>query len=333
MGWRTLLPAGLRGLVRRALGPFPRHRRRLTRPHDDWSIGIIRGVAPLSLSAEGVANPVLTREDVTDRRAAFVADPFLLRRAGQWFLFFELYNRGTDRGEIAVATSQDALRWSYGGVVLAEPFHLSYPNVFEWEGEVYMVPESGQAGQVRLYQARRFPRRWKYLGPLLEGGVFVDPSLFRHAGRWWMLVESNPEPRRWDTLRLYGADDLRGPWSEHRCSPICRLANGARPAGRVVHIDGRPIRFAQVCEPDYGTAVRAFEIVELSNETYEEREVTPPGFLGPGAEAWRSTGMHHVDAVELEDGRWIAAVDGCGRRASGAAAAPTGRVARGEVDS
>jgi hypothetical protein len=47
--------------------------------------------------------------------------------------------------------------------------HLSYPYSFTWKGHVYMVPESGQAGAVRLYRAERFPRSWVFVGTLVQG--------------------------------------------------------------------------------------------------------------------------------------------------------------------
>jgi hypothetical protein len=312
------LIAGGRGLVRWALYPYRRRKRRLTRPLDDWSIGILSGPSPLALSTpEGFENPVLTWRDVTDRRAAFVADPFLFRREGEWFLFFEIYNRLREKGEIAVARSTNGRQWHYDRIVLKERFHLSYPYVFECEGVVYMIPETSQAGEVRLYRARRFPFRWELVSVLLNGGAFSDPSVFRHGDRWWLFVETNPGERMWDTLRLYGAENLTGPWNEHPLSPVTRTAHMARPAGRVVHVGGNPVRFAQVCEPDYGTAVRAFEITELTPESYREREVTSGVVLGPSAPAWTATGMHHCDAHQLDDGSWVAAVDGCGPRATG----------------
>jgi hypothetical protein len=55
------------------------------------------------------------------------------------FLFFEVMNDQGYKGEIAFATSADGLAWEYQGIVLAEPFSLSYPQVFRWRGEVYMV--------------------------------------------------------------------------------------------------------------------------------------------------------------------------------------------------
>jgi len=84
------------------------------------------------------------------------------------------------------------LRWDYQRSVLAEPFHLSYPHVFEWNSDFYMIPESYQAGAVRLYRAEEFPFRWGFVANLLEGPVFLDSSVFRHDGRWWMLTETSP---------------------------------------------------------------------------------------------------------------------------------------------
>ncbi len=313
-----MIAGRIKGFVKELRKERKRRRRRLTRVHDDWSIGILTGDSPLSLTSPAyVGNPVLTGADVTDVRAAYVADPFLLPRAGgEWLLFFEVYNRLREKGEIGAARSADGLRWSYERIVLSEPFHLSYPYVFEWEGEVYLVPESHEAGSVRLYRARELPHRWEFVTTLVEGEMLVDPSLFRHEGRWWLLVETNQEPRRWDTLRLFGADRLEGPWLEHPQSPVVLEPHRARPAGRVIKWQGRPFRFAQVCDPDYGTAVRAFEILELSPTAYREREAAPGPVLEPGA-GWRSTGMHHVDAHRLGDGSWLACVDGCGKRASG----------------
>jgi hypothetical protein len=280
------------------------------RPDPVYSIGIYAGTSPLTLApAAGARNPVLAREDVTDVPALFVADPFLLRARDTWHLFFEVMNWRENKGEIGLATSADGLRWAYRRIVLAEPFHLSYPHVLEFGGEYYLIPESYQAGSVRLYRATDFPLQWTLAATLLEAPYLVDASVFRHAGRWWMFAESNHD--RHDTLRLYHASDLLGPWVEHPRSPV--IANNphtARPAGRVLAWDGRLIRFAQNCAPDYGTDVRAFEITELTMTTYREREVEGNPLLSGSGSGWNAGGMHHVDAHPLPDGRWIACVDG-----------------------
>jgi hypothetical protein len=275
-----------------------------------WSIGIYSGDSPLGLEPSArVPCPILSRAEVSDVPAAFVADPFMLRTKRAWLLFFEVLNASTGRGEIGLAESADGRRWRYRGIVLREAFHLSYPHVFAWKGRCYMVPETLEAGAVRLYRADSFPGGWRPVATLVRG-VLADPTPFRHARRWWMF--GCPRPYEHDTLSLYGAERLKGPWREHPRSPLrIHDPRGARPAGRVTVWKNRLLRFAQDCRPIYGSAVRAFEITRLTPEDYEDRETGPTPVLGPGTKgSWNGTGMHHVDPHRLPRGGWIACVDG-----------------------
>jgi len=106
-----------------------------------WSISIYRGNSPFDLEPVK-AGSVLTKDSITDVSAAFVADPFMLQHNGLWHMFFEVMNAQRRCGEIGLATSSDALSWTYKQIVLSEPFHLSYPYVFAWQGEYFMVPET-----------------------------------------------------------------------------------------------------------------------------------------------------------------------------------------------
>jgi hypothetical protein len=54
----------------------------------------------------------------------------MIHDRGTWYLFYEVCNVKTKRGEIGFSTSKDLLKWNYGGIVLQERFHLSYPYVF-----------------------------------------------------------------------------------------------------------------------------------------------------------------------------------------------------------
>src|SRR5262249_48419621 len=268
-------------------------------PDDPWSIAIHSGASPFALAGE----PVLTREDVGPD-VAFVADPFLIERGGVWHLFFEAL---FERGEIGLAPSRDLRAWAFPrGLALREPFHLSYPHVFEHEGEIFMTPESFAAGAVRLYRANPFPREWEHVADLVPG-TLADPTPFFFGGRWWMFA--CPRPQHHDALALFTAPALAGPWSEHPASPIITGdRRDARPAGRVIAAGGALYRFAQDCVPRYGHAVRAFEITTLAPDRYAEGE--PRTILGVSGEGWNGRGMHHIDAHQLSSGEWIAAVDG-----------------------
>lgn len=287
---------------------------RLTRALCDWSIGMLAGSSPLKLTVwDKVRNPVLTRHHVTDCEATFVADPFMLHEKGIWYMFFEAMVAATERGVISLATSEDARTWTYWGIVLEEPFHLSYPYVFKWRGDFFMVPETLGAGCIRLYRAAVFPSRWVPFADLVEG-EFADSSIFRHQGRWWIMACGRPY--RHDQLCLFDAARLTGPWKEHPLSPIIdNNPHIARPGGRVIRWDGQLIRYAQDCFPTYGKQVHAFRIVELTCATYRDAPALDGPLLSP-REDWTLFGMHHIDALHNPAGAgWIACVDGLGRSA------------------
>jgi len=270
-----------------------------------WSISIYSGPSPFELNGNG---PVLTSADVTDIHAAFVADPFMLRRDDTWYMFFEAMNTETQRGEIGLATSDNGLAWSYQRIVLKEPFHLSYPYVFEAQDAIYMIPETLGAEAVCLYQAVDFPFRWSKTAHLVERG-FADPSVLRFNDLWWMFACATPYQH--DTLVLYYAADLHGPWTQHPKSPVVRSdKRRARPAGRVLNFNNRLFRFAQDCVPQYGSSVKAFEISELTIGTYTEAEYTANPILKASGTGWNASGMHHIDVQQQADGKWLACVDG-----------------------
>ena len=277
----------------------------------DWAIGICTGESPVAFVATPYAkNPVLTFKDVTDIRASFVADPFMVHEKDTWYLFFEAMNEDTKQGDIALATSKDGFHWKYQKVVLDEPFHLSYPYVFKWQDEYYMVPETKHANSVRLYKSVNFPFQWVFVGNLLDNVGYVDNSLFYYNKKWWMFATSGKN----EFLHLYYADNLRGPWTEHPKSPVVREdPNTARSGGRVLVTDGKIIRYAQDDYPAYGNQIRAFEILKLTTADYEERELKQFSVTKPSRIAWNMSGIHNIDIHRFGKNKCIAVIDGYGR--------------------
>jgi len=300
-----------------ALAPLIRHRlkrKKAKQQQSDseiWSIGLYEGPDPVTLSpADGIANPILTAANVTDVPARFIADPFMITRDGEHHLFFELLNTKRKMGEIGHAISRDLKTWRYIGVGLRERFHLSYPYVFEHDGEVYMLPECAKSKSIRLYKAFAFPQDWRPVATLLRGKKtevpLLDPSIIFHNGHWYLFSYM----RKVNNLHLHVADELTGPWREHPKSPILNSDHYARPGGRVVKDGALLYRFAQDGQPRYGSKAWAFRITELTPTTYREEPVADTPVLDKGPEPWRNAGMHTVDAHKLDDGRWIALVDG-----------------------
>jgi hypothetical protein len=291
----------------------PRALDSIAAPHrgQTYSIGIYTGESPLELTdPDDIANPVLTRDDVTDVPAAFVADPFMLLFEGRWYMFMEVFNRLNRRGEIGVATSEDGKSWEYQRIVLREPFHLAYPYLLRWRGKIYMIPDTPGRG-ARLYRATAFPYTWSFVRELISERNLTDSTVFRHRDLWWMLTGWSPQRGEPPSLRLFLADQLEGDWREHPQSPLLtRSSEKARPAGPVLKVGDRMFRVAQDCTPNYGTRVKAFEILELSETRYRERGIEANVIVQPGDLPWHRGGMHHVHAHPASEGRWIACVDG-----------------------
>lgn len=270
------------------------------RDYGVWSIGVYSGSSPYDLSPVG-EHPALSPASVTDVHAKGVADPFMLRaRDGIWYMFFEVIS---DQGDIGYASSLDCTSWKYEGRILDEPFHLSYPCVFEHEDTYYMIPESAESHEVRLYKATEFPGKWVFQQKLLDGD-YADPTILRHEGAFYLFASQG------DNLTLHMAKELTGPYVSHPESPIVKSNKRvSRQAGRLVGFGDQMLRFAQDGTEAYGRQVIALEVAELSPWTFSERETEKNPILTASGYGWNQDGMHQIDLHET-DGNWYACVDG-----------------------
>ncbi len=300
MNAATLHRALPRPVVRALRHAVPPRARMRFSPMPPWRVSVWTGTSPIELPLQlDRAQPVFDEDELAAHRLRAIADPFAVHRDGLWHLFVEAIGVDDLRGRIGLATSADLEHWRYRGIVLAEPFHLSYPLVFEAGGEMVMIPESSADGTVRLYRADPFPTRWRFDRILLTGAPFKDATVFAHEGRWWLLAETSRRHTN-DQLRLWWADRIEGPWEEHAASP---LIDGdpalARPAGRPLVLDGRLLRLAQDCSASYGARVLGVELIELSGARVDQRlpaiEVAAPTHR----DAWARGGIHHLDLHRL----------------------------------
>jgi hypothetical protein len=276
--------------------------------HYIWSIGIYEGDDPFNFNSyRGINNPVLTGEDVNDIDASSVADPFMVKENQNWYMFFEVMDKHRNKGEIGLATSQDGLHWDYKQIVLKEPFHLSYPYVFRWGKDYYMIPESYQAKAIRLYKAIDFPKKWVFVKNILTGYDYVDSCIFFFNHKWWLISSSTTN----DNMLLYFANKITGPWIKHPKSPIIQgNPHIARAGGRVLVFEDKVIRYSQDDEPTYGKQVWAFEITRLTTTEYIERKVKEKPIITASAVGWNATGMHNIDPIQINSHKWVACVDG-----------------------
>ncbi len=240
-------------------------------------------------------------------RGQMWADPFPLKVDGRFYVFFENWPVGGGDGHIAVMEWKGDARWGKPAIALNRPYHLSYPFLFEWEGERYLIPESVAQRRVELYRTGSFPVGWELDRVLLDDIAAVDPTVVRLNDRWWMFVTViNPGRSPSTELHVFHAETPLGPWSSHTLNPVKLDIRSARPAGRPFTVDGTIYRPSQDCSVRYGSGMVLNRVEQLSETDYREVVVDriDPGWA-PGL-----VGTHTINS-HLE----LTVVDGLARGA------------------
>lgn len=269
------------------------------RPRTDfWQVGIVP--VPVQDLDAGTLNAA--RDRITwlpeAGRWRYLADPFGLVRGDALHVFVEAFDyrikrAHIERHEFALAN----LSWRGQATVLDKPFHLSYPQVFEHEGETWMVPESFQAGEIALYRATDASLdHWERECALLGGLPGADASLIEFEGRWWMfytLVGPNARDQR--ELHVAHAPRLAGPWTPLAGNPVRVSRDGARPAGRpFVGRDGVLTLPVQDSSTGYGGATRLLRFPVLTPERVVV-EASTERLTGELASPTHTAGLHTLN--------------------------------------
>ncbi len=235
----------------------------------------------------------------------FYADPFPAYRDGRDWLFFEDLDHKTGKGIISVAEFGDNGKPGDAIPVLEEPWHLSYPFLIEQDGEIYMIPEASLSGEIAIYRAENFPYGWTKEATLVSGIEAADATIIEHGGRYWMFAVVRDGVGGYsDTLAVWHAPALFGPWTAHRENPLLVDDRSARPAGNMVVRDGVLWRPVQDCRNGYGAALGLTRIGKLNTRGFEQEveHVLRPDRHWPGRKLHT---LNYNGRIETIDGSII----------------------------
>jgi hypothetical protein len=210
---------------------------------------------------------------IPDPGFRFYADPCPFVHRGRTWVFVEDFDHRSNKGVISVVPFDERGPAGPAQVVIEESWHLSYPFVFAHGGQVWMIPESTANRSITLYRAEMFPHRWVKETTLVADIEASDATLVHHDGQFWMFAATRGGGLgSWsDTLSIFSAPALRGPWVPHRGNPVLVDQTSARPAGCFVKRNGKLWRPVQDCSRGYGTGIGLAEVVRLDGEAYEQK--------------------------------------------------------------
>ena len=203
------------------------------------------------------------------KQAKWAADPMLVDCGDETYLFYEAVEQ--NRGHIAVSKVNEDGSLSAPNVILKDDTHYSYPFVFQKDGVWYMIPESSEAREVRLYRAAAFPEKWELCEILLQERA-VDTTVFEQDGNWYLLtfltdgLSERVTPRAYRMLFAESAVSLEPMCWEHFDSLQVR---GAGPLLREGDQLLRPAQISQ--EQRYGDGL-VFHRVTVGEDYRETPE-------------------------------------------------------------
>lgn len=235
------------------------------------------------------------------------ADPFLYVHQGKNWLFYEKQNLTDMKGTLWCVNLDEPQARPVK--VLEEAFHLSYPQVFRYGKYTYMLPETRNAGKLRLYRCVQFPGKWELAGEVPEFEA-VDTTLFKKADA---EQEYYAFTYRGACLEIYLFKVEKEHFKITDQQRIYRSKSSKmlRPGGSLIEEGGRLFRSAQNCSEYYGQELLINEIERLDEKHFAEHEycrLTPeqveiPGICPIGLHTYNQNEKYEViDVLHRETG-------------------------------
>jgi hypothetical protein len=242
-----------------------------------WSIGLSYG------TKEDVLNHGIDKLNFTwipnHKASRLIADPFLARnQKNELFLFYEDFKYEEWAGKIRMSKLDSHFSVIEETEVLNTGSHLSYPYVYEAEGNLYIMPEASKGGQHYAYEIDFDNKRLLNRKLIFPDIQLLDASITFHEGKYWLFathrgIHSNSQ------LHIYFSDKWDGPYAPHQLNPVKDNADGSRPAGDFVIVDGQLYRPTQNCKSYYGKSITINRVLKLNESSFEEVahiEIVPP---------------------------------------------------------
>ena len=175
------------------------------------------------------------------------ADPFLIKFQGTIYLFCELMDLHKSRGMIGWCNLSLNVKPKLQ-MLMDLGCHTSYPCVFSYKDDIYMIPETVARKTVEIYTAVNFPHEWKKLGNILENINAVDSTVyFADEIPYLFIYERNEEVN--ERYLWICEIDMKSYKIKNRVKLLTYYSKNGRPAGNLFFDEGgnliRPIQYGE----------------------------------------------------------------------------------------
>lgn len=197
------------------------------------------------------------------------ADPFVFETNGEHYIFVEQYIKSKEKGCIGYFRFENGVPVNKG-ILIENSYHMSYPDVFEYNGKFYMIPESSANSTIDLYVAENFPESWSKVKSLVQGQKYVDSTVYQQGENYYLI-----------SYTMVGSFEVHVFSLDMETQELKLLSrkryekNVARPGGRLFVENGKLMRPAQDSSRKYGEALIIYQVDDLNrNGEFVEHEVS-----------------------------------------------------------
>lgn len=215
-------------------------------------------------------------KEIRPPKDRFWADPFLIHHNDKCYLFIEELIYKNKLGHLSVMEIDEYGNYTNPQKILVKDYHLSYPFVFEDNGEFFMIPETSNNSDIQLYRCIEFPLKWKLEKVIMSNVVAVDTTIYKEDDTYWLFtsLKQHYGQSKHVELYLFSSNNLiTDQWKPHPLNPIISDVKTARPAGALFKLDNKLYRPSQNCSIRYGYGLNILEINEINESSYREKIV------------------------------------------------------------
>ena len=226
---------------------------------------------------------------------SYIADPFIFTYNNNTYCFVEEYIYAKKKGVISYYILNNK-EFIYTDIIIEEEFHLSFPFIFEHDGNVYLCPESTANKDIRLYKAIDFPIKWELSSLIMQNVNAADSMLFYKSNLWWLFTNINTDfnsENCSDFSIFYSTNLFTDKWEPHSCNPISRSSLNARNGGYFISKNKLYRVNQQHGLGIYGKKFQINEVVVLNSKEYKEVYVKAIG----KEEIGDIIGTHHFTSM------------------------------------
>lgn len=221
-------------------------------------------------------NDIFDYQIIDMPKGYWAADPFIYEKDGEVDLFFEFYSikkRKAALGHKRISDTNEKIN-----IIYEFEGHSSYPCIFEWNEELYIIPETKAEKELVLLRCIEYPHKWIKESVLLKDVDFVDSTPFKINGKNEIFLYSEVNEGNVDSILYIGELDVNS-GSVHNITELMKYNSSiGRPAGHVLYQDQNIIRVTQPGINHYGEKIEFKRIVMDKKIKYQEIKV---GELSP----------------------------------------------------